>query len=295
LEQLEAAVRFHGDGGGGHIAMVYSDLARGLDEGEALKISRAANVPIALATTVVLMPGEESRLEAIGQARPNAALVRNLAALRILRRIAPGLPLIADYHMNVASELSAAALLEAGAVRVTACMDLQGDGLFAMLGRLPPQAVEAVIRLHVPMFHTAHCLWAANLSKARDCADCGSRDNRCHASPSLRGEACDGGRNTDMLPANSAGSMAPTGPPCRRQSLRLRDRIGEEHPVLADEAGRTTVFNSRVRSLLPQACRLARAGAGWLRVELLAESPEETSRVLAQVAGGLSQSRLQSQ
>jgi putative protease len=231
-------------------------------------MAREAGLPLGLATTAVLMPGEEPLLRAVLDARPDAVLVRNLAALKILCQEAPGLPLVGDYHLNVANEVSAAALLGAGLERLTACLDLPAEAVLSLVGRLPAGAMEAVLRLRVPMFHTAHCLWAGNLGPAAPCERCGRAD----APGDARGR---------RLAANHG--TAPGVPPCGRIPLRLRDRVGEEHVVLADAAGRNTVFASRERSVLPEAGGLARAGVRWFRVELVDETAEEALRVIEEV------------
>jgi putative protease len=314
LPQMEAVVRFHAAGQQGAVALAYCDLADDSARREAMSLARSAGLAVAAATTVVLMPGEEGRIEKLLDSKPDAVLVRNLAALRLLRKLAPiaprgeaagegapgaarGLTLVGDYHLNVANALSAGAILEAGADRVTACMDLEKDHLPALLGQVPAGAAEVVVRLHVPMFYTAHCLWAANLPGGRGCAGCrpygcpvGAMPLRVPgealAKPGPRGGAC----SPSPCPSPQTGkSMAPQGVrPCRQHRLRLRDRNGEEHPVLVDEGGRNTVFQSRVRSLPPGDEVLA--GAGWLRVELLEESADETTDAINQCAGVLGSS-----
>lgn len=272
LAQVEAAARSHNEGAA-PIAMLWCDLPAHDAQREAVVMARAANLPVGLATTAVLMPGEEAGLRAILDARPDAALVRNLAAARILREEAPGLPLVGDYHLNVANELSAAALLRIGLSRVTAGLDLDAERLAAMLARLPAARVEVPLRLRVPMFYTAHCLWAANLTKSRSCAECASprADNDLRGSPKERA-------------SHATAVCAAAAPPCRHVPLRLRDRVGEEHVVLADAAGRNTVFASRERSFARAVPRLLRAGARWFRVELVDETGEETHRVIEDAA-----------
>ena len=136
--------------------------------------------------------------------------------------------------------------------------DLDASGLAAMLARVAPAAVEVIAHLHAPMFHTAHCLWAANLPGGANCADCKPLD-------SARDERLDSARDER---------------PCRQHRIRLRDRNGEEHAVTLDPCGRNTVFASRPRTAAGSLTELSRAGVRHFRVELLEESGEEARRLI---------------
>ena len=83
------------------------------------------------------------------------------------------------------------------------------------------------------MFHTQHCVFCATLSAGRDRSDCGR--------------------------------------PCRRGDVRLRDRLGVDHPLRADALCRITVFDGRVRSALELVPRLLALGVRNFRIELLDE------------------------
>jgi U32 family peptidase len=261
LEQAEAVVRFYGESGQSRIGVVWCDLPQEDARREAMAVVREAGLSAGAATTAVLMPGEERALAAIAADRPDAALARNLAAMRILREASPSLPLVGDYHLNAANEISAAALLAAGLSRVTACLDLDAGQVESLIGRISAERLEVPFRVRVPMFHTAHCLWAANYSKGQACAECGGNGSASNGSP-------------------------PSGP-CRRLPLRLRDRVGEEHLAAADAAGRGTIFASRPRVFYPAAGRLARAGAAWFRVELADENADETRQAVSEAARAL--------
>ena len=70
----------------------------------------------------------------------------------------------------------------------------------------PPEWFEVTIHQHMPMFHMEHCVFCAFLSSGKDYRDCGR--------------------------------------PCDRHDVKLRDRVGAEHPLKADAGCRNTVFNS---------------------------------------------------
>jgi len=58
-----------------------------------------------------------------------------------------------------------------------------------------------------------------------------------------------------------------------------------DHPLLADAACRSTVFNGRPRSSDKYLRAMMRAGVRHFRVDLLRESPDETRELLDRYAG----------
>src|SRR5690606_38368867 len=70
------------------------------------------------------------------------------------------------------------------------------------------------------------------------------------------------------------------GRPCDRHRIALRDRVGQEHPVIADVGCRNTVFGARPQSALPFLRRLRASGVARFRIELVSESAE-VARILA--------------
>ncbi len=211
--------------------------------------ARAAGVAVGLATPRIIKPGEEGLLEDILGLGPDAALARNLAAVAWCRERAPGVPLVGDFSLNAANELAADVLLSRfGLARLTPSLDLDEGQLAALLRRLDPGRIEAVIHQHVAMFHTQHCLFAARLARGRGRGECGR--------------------------------------PCRRSRLTLRDRAGVEHPVLADATCRNTVFQATARPA-EAIGRWRRLGVRHFRIELLDETPQEARRLLARCGQAL--------
>ncbi len=114
---------------------------------------------------------------------------------------------IGDFSLNVANRLAADYFKTGfGLERVTASYDLNFQQLEALLSAAPPEWFEVTIHQHMPMFHMEHCVFCAFLSSGTDFRNCGR--------------------------------------PCDRHDVKLRDRVGAEHPVKADVGCRNTVFNA---------------------------------------------------
>jgi putative protease len=223
-------------------AAVYCDFGDPAAHKDAVASGHAGGLPIALATTRILKPGEEDSLRRLADCAPDAVLVRNLGAMRFFRREHPTIPLVGDASLNVANELSAAPLLEAGLARLTPGCDLNFAQLADVLARIDPARIEVVAHQHVPMFHMEHCVFASRLSEGRDSGTCG--------------RACEG------------------------RVVEMRDRIGEDHPLIAEASCRNTVFNSHAQSAAERVPEMIRLGVRRFRVELLRESREDVGPLL---------------
>jgi len=93
------------------------------------------------------------------------------------------------------------------------------------------------------MFHSEYCLYCRLFSRGKNRADCGR--------------------------------------PCRKHTVRLRDRLGVNHLVLTDSQCRNTVFHADAQDFLEYLPRLRQQGIRHFRIELLAEdSKEEIRRTL---------------
>ena len=111
-----------------------------------------------------------------------------------------------------------------------------------MLRYEPARCYELTIHQHMPMFHMEHCVFAAFLSDGTDYTNCGR--------------------------------------PCDRHSLKIRDRVGAEHPIKADVGCRNTVFNARAQTGAQYAPALLAAGLSQFRLELLTENRSETRHLI---------------
>jgi putative protease len=143
-----------------------------------------------------------------------------------------------DFSLNVANRLSADYFRNKfGLERVTVSYDLNFQQVEALLQSTPPEWFEITLHQHMPMFHMEHCVFCAFLSKGKDYRDCGR--------------------------------------PCDKHDVRLRDRVGMEHPLKADVGCRNTVFNSQAQTGAEYAERMLALGVRHFRVEFLNETPAE--------------------
>jgi putative protease len=149
-----------------------------------------------------------------------------------------------DFSLNIANRLSAEYFKKQfGLERVTASYDLNFEQLEALLCGAPPEWFEITIHQHMPMFHMEHCVFCAFLSSGKDYRDCGR--------------------------------------PCDVHDVRLRDRVGAEHPLKADVGCRNTVFNSQAQTGAEYVGRMLELGVRNFRVEFLNETPAEVATTIA--------------
>ncbi len=152
---------------------------------------------------------------------------------------------IGDFSLNVANRLAADYFKNRfGLERVTASYDLNFQQLEALLSAAPPEWFEVTIHQHMPMFHMEHCVFCAFLSSGTDFRNCGR--------------------------------------PCDRHDLKLRDRVGAEHPVKADVGCRNTVFNALAQTGAEYVTRMIELGVRHFRMEFLNETPEQVTRTITQ-------------
>jgi U32 family peptidase len=151
---------------------------------------------------------------------------------------------VGDYSLNIANRIAAGYFKNKfGLERVTASYDLNFPQLEALLRAAPPEWFEVTIHQHMPMFHMEHCVFCAFLSTGKDYRDCGR--------------------------------------PCDHHDVKLRDRVGAEHPLKADAGCRNTVFNSRAQTGAEYVDRMLALGVRNFRVEFLNETPEQVERTVA--------------
>src|SRR5204863_8647651 len=114
---------------------------------------------------------------------------------------------IGDFSLNIANHLTAEYFKNDFKLeRLTASYDLNFAQLESLLRATDPEWFEITIHQHIPMFHMEHCVFCAFLSKGTDFTNCGR--------------------------------------PCDVHEVKLRDRVGAEHPLVADVGCRNTVFQS---------------------------------------------------
>jgi hypothetical protein len=104
------------------------------------------------------------------------------------------------------------------------------DQLLDLVGAAPARWLEIVIHQHMPMFHMEHCVFCAVLSPGTNKTNCGR--------------------------------------PCDMHDVRLRDRVGMEHPLTADVGCRNTLYNAVPQSAAEIVPILLERGIRHFRVEL---------------------------
>jgi U32 family peptidase len=150
---------------------------------------------------------------------------------------------VGDYSLNVANHLTAKYFKnQFDLERVTASYDLNVSQLEALLQSAPPDWFEIALHQHMPMFHMEHCVFCAFLSTGTDFTNCGR--------------------------------------PCDKHTVKLRDRVGAEHPLKADAGCRNTVFNARAQTGAEYAARLIELGARQFRIEFLNEDEQTVRRTI---------------
>ncbi len=151
---------------------------------------------------------------------------------------------VADFSFNVTNPLTIDALTSHAALeRLTVSYDLNAAQVEALLAASAPERLEVTIHQHMPMFHMEHCVFCAFLSKGKDYRDCGR--------------------------------------PCDKHAVKLRDRVGQEHPLKADSGCRNTVYNARAQTGAESVDRFRALGLRHFRVEFVNETPAEVGRVLS--------------
>jgi putative protease len=196
---------------------------------EAAAVAHEHQAEIWLATPRIQKPDEMGIFHALAKHNADGILVRNLAALRFFRE--RGARTIADFSLNAANELTAQYLIEQGAERLTPSYDLNREQLLDLVAAVPPAWLEVVVHQHMPMFHMEHCVFCAVLSPGTNKHNCGR--------------------------------------PCDTHEVKLRDRLGMEHPLTADVGCRNTLFNAVPQSGAEIVPQLLAAGIRHFRVELL--------------------------
>jgi putative protease len=151
---------------------------------------------------------------------------------------------VGDFSLNIANHFSADYFKNKfGLERVTASYDLNFQQLEALLQGTSPEWLEITIHQHMPMFHMEHCVFCAFLSSGTDYTNCGR--------------------------------------PCDKHDVKLRDRVGMEHPLKADVGCRNTVFNALAQTGAEYVERMQALGVRNFRVEFLNETPEQVDQAIA--------------
>ncbi len=215
------------------VRRVMTDLQDIRQYAEAVPMAHAAGAEIFVATPRIQKPDEIGILRVLLRHEADGILVRNFAGL--LFYVGQGVPVVADFSLNATNELTVDFLRQQGARRVTASYDLNRDQLLDLVAAVPPAWLEIVVHQHMPMFHMEHCVFCSVLSPGTNKHNCGR--------------------------------------PCDTHEVRLRDRVGMEHPLHADVGCRNTLYNAVPQSAAEIVPQLVERGLRDFRIELLGDAP----------------------
>ncbi len=223
------------------IKTVYVDFQDIREYKQAVPLAREAGAEIWLVTPRIQKPGEMGIFKAMAKHAADGIVTRNLSGLKFFTELK--LPCVADFSFNAANELTVDSLRQRGAIRVTPSYDLNRDQLLVMAENCAAHLLEPVIHQHMPMFHMEHCVFCSVLSPGTNKTNCGR--------------------------------------PCDEHEVKLRDRVGAEHPLKADVGCRNTLFNKTPQSGAEIVQPLIELGVRNFRIELLNDDPpQEIARVI---------------
>jgi putative protease len=223
------------------VTQAYLDLEDIRGYADAMAWVRAeSEMEVYLATPRIQKAGEQGFFKLIERSNPHGVLVRNAGAIAHFTEL--GIPCAGDFSLNVANPITAEWFLQQGLERLTISYDLNIGQVLDLLRATPPEWFELTIHQHMPMFHMEHCVFAAFMSNGSSFLDCGR--------------------------------------PCERHQVKLRDRVGMDHPLKADVGCRNTLFNAVAQTGARYYHDLHAAGLRRWRVELLEESEGEVRRIL---------------
>jgi putative protease len=205
---------------------------------------RAAGIVARVASPRVLKPNDE-RVVNFLRTLNCELLVRSSGLLHSLiadERESTGSPAVSgDFSLNTANALSVQAYFDAGIGRLTPSYDLNAAQLTELVKVLDAGRFEVVAYMHLPVFHTEHCVFCRFLSDGTSYKDCGH--------------------------------------PCEKHRVTLRDEKGHQHAVLADVGCRNTVFGAQAQEISAHLDAVRRAGVRHFRLEFVHETADQLTRV----------------
>lgn len=233
-EQLDAALELAPDS----ITLDYLELY-GLRP--AVERIQAAGITARVASPRVLKP-QEQRIVNFLLRLDCPIVVRSGGLLEALHGRVQH-PLIGDFSLNAANQITADTYFSLGVARLTPTHDLNADQIARLAQSIGGERFEMIAYHHLPVFHTEHCVFCRFLSTGTSYLDCGH--------------------------------------PCEKHKLALRDVQGREHPVMADVGCRNTVFGAEAQVASRHLDALIASGLRHFRLEFVHETAAEVRRVSA--------------
>lgn len=231
-EQLEAALEIQP----ASITLDYLDLY-GLSP--AVERIKEAGITPRVASPRILKPDEQRVVNFL--LRLDCALVVRSGGLLEALQGRHQHPLIGDFSLNIANQLSADTYLKLGLAKITPTHDLNADQIARLAQSIGGEHFEVIAYHHLPVFHAEHCVFCRFLSSGTSYVDCGQ--------------------------------------PCESHKVALRDGQGRSHPVMADVGCRNTVFGAEAQVASRHLDQLLRSGIRDYRLEFVHESPEQVRKV----------------
>lgn len=233
------------------VQTVYLDFEDPRRYPEMIKVWKENFAPprkLLVATPRIIKQGESGLLKMIASCGADGFLIRNHAGIDYFTKWRetqkPETLLVGDFSLNVANEITADFFLTKGLDFLTLSYDLNIEQTMSLLAQIPTQLFEITLHQHMPMFHMEHCAFAAFLSKGTDHTNCGR--------------------------------------PCESHDVKLRDRVGQMHPLKADIGCRNTLFNAAAQTGAEYFGEFLGAGIRRFRVEFVNESRGEVEQIIRQ-------------
>lgn len=222
------------------IDTVYLDYKYGQRYQKSVDRIRELGFKAGIVTTRIFKAGREKLLGIIDRIQPDVVLVRNAGAFEYFKqKYNDQMPfeLIGDFSFNITNHLSAEYFLNKGLKSFSPSYDLNFQQLEELLApNLLAQHAEVTIHQYMPSFHMEHCVFASFMSDGSSIKDCGM--------------------------------------PCVKNDISLVDAKKINHPVLADQECRNTMFNGVPQSAGSMIPKLLGLGVSQYRMEALTEDAQ---------------------
>ena len=213
---------------------------KAVEKARSFKSENTTSPTLFAAPPRICRPGEHELLEQILHSGADGFLIRNYDHLAFFKgKLCRG-----DSTFNITNPVSADHYLHNCGLRIlTLSNDLGMKQIVSMFQYADPECFELILHQHIPMFHTAFCLFCAYLTKEPGFPKCGM--------------------------------------PCEHNILKIKDRTGIEHPILTDAGCRNTIFNGRIQTVCEYYKELRSIGLRRFRIEFVQESPENIIFILS--------------